>query len=54
MFFKAINFGKADARTEGEYYPDLLSKGYLNKSNVAEKALNEDTFLFLGYKCSEK
>lgn len=54
MFFKAINFGKADARTEGEYYPDLLSKGYLNKSNVAEKALNEDTFLFLGYKGSGK
>ena len=54
MDFKAINFGKADAHTEGESYPELLSKGYLNISSVAEKALNSSIFLFLGYKGSGK
>ena len=50
MDFKEINFGKADAHTEGESYPELLSKGYLNISSVAEKALGSDVFLFLGFK----
>ncbi|MBQ5979525.1 MAG: hypothetical protein IJL58_05850 [Bacteroidales bacterium] len=54
MDFKTINFGKADAHTEGEAYPELLSKGYLNISSVAEKALNGNVFLFLGYKGSGK
>lgn len=54
MDFKAINFGKADAHTEGEVYPELLSKGYLNISSVAEKALSGNVFLFLGYKGSGK
>ena len=54
MDFKKINFGKADAHTEGESYPELLSKGYLNISSVAEKALGSDVFLFLGYKGSGK
>lgn len=54
MDFKAINFGKADAHTEGEVYPELLSKGYLNISSVADKALNGNVFLFLGYKGSGK
>ena len=54
MDFKAINFGKADAHTEGESYPELLSEGYLNVSSVAEKALDSSVFLFLGYKGSGK
>lgn len=54
MDFKAIHFGKADAHTEGESYPELLSKGYLNISSVAEKAMNSNVFLFLGYKGSGK
>lgn len=55
MDFKKINFGKADAHTEGESYPELLSEGFLNISCVAEKALNDDSvFLFLGYKGSGK
>lgn len=54
MDFKAINFGKADAHTEGESYPELLSKGYLNISRVVDKAMNSNVFLFLGYKGSGK
>lgn len=54
MDFKKINFGKADAHTEGESYPELLSKGYLNISSVADRALNSSVFLFLGYKGSGK
>lgn len=54
MDFKKINFGKADAHTEGESYPELLSRGYLNISSVAEKALSDNVFLFLGYKGSGK
>ena len=54
MNFKKINFGKADAHTEGESYPELLSKGYLNISCVAEKAMSDNVFLFLGYKGSGK
>lgn len=54
MDFKAINFGRADAHTEGEFFPQLLSEGYLNISSVAEKALSGNVFLFLGYKGSGK
>lgn len=54
MDFKQINFGKADAHTEGESYPELLSNGYLNISNVTDKALDSNVFLFLGYKGSGK
>lgn len=54
MNFRTINFGKADAHTEGESFPELLSKGYLNISSVAEKAMNGNVFLFLGYKGSGK
>lgn len=54
MNFKSITFGKADAHTEGEYYPELLSKGYLNISSVAEKAMEGNIFLYLGYKGSGK
>ena len=54
MDFKAINFGRADAHTEGEVYPELLNKGYLNLSSVVDKALDGSVFLFLGYKGSGK
>lgn len=54
MDFKLINFGKADAHTEGESNPELLSKGYFNVSSVVDKALNGNVFLFLGYKGSGK
>ncbi|MBR6363080.1 MAG: hypothetical protein IKR88_07365 [Bacteroidales bacterium] len=54
MDFKKINFGKADAHTEGESYPDLLDKGYLDVSKVTDSALNDSVFLFLGYKGSGK
>ena len=54
MNFKSITFGKADAHTEGECFPELLSRGYLNISSVAEQALNSNVFLFLGHKGSGK
>lgn len=54
FFFNAINFGKADAHTEGEDYPALLEDGYLDTSSVVDKALNSSVFLFLGYKGSGK
>lgn len=54
MFFNRINFGKADAHTEGEDYPVLLEDGYLDTSSVVDKALNSSVFLFLGYKGSGK
>ena len=54
MDFTKINFGRADAHTEGETFPELLNEGYLNISSVAEKAIDNSTFLFLGYKGSGK
>ena len=54
MDFRAINFGKADAKTEGSEYPDLLINGYLDSSGVIDLALHKSTFLFLGYKGSGK
>lgn len=52
--FTKINFGRADAHTEGEEFPDLLTKGYVDISQVIDKALHTSTFLFLGYKGSGK
>ena len=52
--FRKINFGSADAHTEGEDYPELLREGYIDISDVVEKALNKGVFLFLGYKGSGK
>lgn len=49
-----INFGCSDAHTECEDYPELLSDGYMDLSNVVNKALNTSAFLFLGYKGSGK
>lgn len=54
MDFKTIKFGKADAHTEGESFPELLKNGYLNISSVADVAINSEIFLFLGYKGSGK
>lgn len=51
---RKINFGKSDAHTEGEDYPELLSKGYVDLYNVVYKAMHDCTFLFLGYKGSGK
>ena len=52
--FRKINFGYADAHTEGEDCPILLKEGYLDISQVVNKAINTSTFLFLGYKGSGK
>jgi hypothetical protein len=54
MYFNKINFGKADAHTEGEDYPKLLEDGYLDIESVVDQALNSSTFLFLGHKGSGK
>ena len=54
MDFKKINFGRADAHTEGELYPDLLKNGFFNISSVVDEALSGHKFLFLGYKGSGK
>ena len=54
MYFNKINFGKADAHTEGEDYPILLEEGYLDIESVVDQALNSSTFLFLGHKGSGK
>lgn len=51
---KKINFGCSDAHTECEDYPELLSNGYMDLSDVVNHALNKSTFLFLGYKGSGK
>lgn len=51
---RKINFGCSDAHTESEDYPELLSDGYIDLSNVVHQALNKSTFLFLGYKGSGK
>ncbi len=44
--FRRINFGYADAHTEGEDYPILLKDGYLDISQVVNKAINTSIFLF--------
>jgi len=52
--FRQINFGLSDAQTEGENYPNLLTEGYIDISQVVDKAINASVFLFLGYKGSGK
>lgn len=52
--FRTINFGKTDAQIECSRYPNLLIGGYFDYSNIVDKAINQDTFLFLGYKGSGK
>lgn len=43
---RKINLGRSDAHTEGEDYPELLSKVYIDLANVVDKAINDCTFLF--------
>ena len=52
--FRSINFGMADATQEGQEYPQLLTKGYLDPFGLVEYVLNSNVFLFLGYKGSGK
>lgn len=52
--FTKINFGRADAHTEGEEFPNLLTNGFVDIAQVIDKAVNTSTFLFLGYKGSGK
>lgn len=54
MDFTKINFGRADAHSEGEDFPILLKDGYLDIDSVVDQALNTSVFLFLGYKGSGK
>lgn len=54
MDFTRINFGRADAHSEGEDFPILLKDGYLDIDSVVDQALNTSVFLFLGYKGSGK
>ncbi len=52
--FRTIQFGKTDGNEEASIYPVLLTKGYFDIMEVAEKALCSEIFLFLGYKGSGK
>lgn len=52
--FRRIQFGYMDAVKEGRDNPDLLINGYVDNGKVVEKALDNSTFLFLGYKGSGK
>ena len=52
--FKDIKFGQASAELEGSYYPELLTKGFLDPWGVVENVLNGPTCLFLGYKGAGK
>jgi len=52
--FREIVFGRTDAQTESEEYPNLLIDGYLNTTNIVGNATNKTTFLFMGYKGSGK
>lgn len=54
MDFRKIDFGRADAHTEGEDTPNLLKDGFVDVNQVVNKAVNTSTFLFLGYKGSGK
>jgi len=51
--FQQINFGFADAHTEGAEAPELLRDGFLDEGMVAT-ALAERSCVFLGYKGSGK
>ena len=54
MDFRKIDFGRADAHTEGEDTPNLLKYGFVDIDQVVNKAVKTSTFLFLGYKGSGK
>lgn len=52
--YRLIDFGKTDAHKESSENPELLITGYYDSSSLVEKALDNATFLFLGYKGSGK
>jgi hypothetical protein len=52
--FGDIEFGFADAQTEGAQAPDLLLRGFLDDTGLTDAALFGTPFLFLGYKGSGK
>lgn len=52
--FKNIDFGKADAKTEGVENPDLLRRGYLDAMGITKAAWDSSKYLFLGYKGAGK
>ena len=52
--FRQIQFGKADAQTEVEMFPNLLKEGYFDKDNLVESIIHSPLFLFLGYKGAGK
>jgi hypothetical protein len=52
--FADIEFGFADAQTEGAEVPDLLLRGFLDETGLTDAALSGRPFLFLGYKGSGK
>ncbi len=54
MDFKKINFGKADAYTELNHFPQLLDKGFLNEERYIEKILEGEKFFIVGDKGSGK
>lgn len=54
MDFRKIDFGRADAHTEGEDTPNLLKDGFVDIDQVVNRAVKTSTFLFLGYKGSGK
>ena len=51
--FKRVNFGFADAHTEGAEAPELLRDGFIDEGLI-EAAVSDRSFLFLGYKGSGK
>jgi len=52
--FRKIEFGFADAQTEGAEAPGLLRDGFLDEDGLVEMALSGRHFIFLGYKGSGK
>jgi len=52
--FKKIRFGYASSEKESAKSPELLINGYVDLDSAFEKAVNDDEYLFLGYKGSGK
>lgn len=52
--FKDIYFGEVSGEMEGSDHPELLLDGYLDVHKITEIALENQKFLFLGYKGSGK
>lgn len=52
--FKKIDFGHSSAQAEARENPELLTKGFLDGHNIANKISNGRQWLILGYKGSGK